>query len=104
MKQYITLEQLNELSDKGKERLQEYFYERYPMGTDRECEEINDIDDGYLPLLSIGQMIEFLGENNALEGEDITAQLLLPIDWRDYHKLCDALWEAVKEVLHAEDK
>ncbi|HEC65799.1 MAG TPA: hypothetical protein ENI23_10915 [bacterium] len=61
-----------------------------------------------LPLLSIGQMIEFLDENKELTTEYIAKSgLLTPsnidsfkkISWKPNTELCDSLWEAVKEVL-----
>jgi len=53
-----------------------------------------------LPLLSIGQMIEFLGDEwftyIALQNKDDLKQFMVAKP----DALCDALWEAVKEVLN----
>ncbi len=116
MKQNITVEQIDELSEKGKKRLKKwaishkfaYIYDdRYVFGVPFGW---ND-----LPLLSIGQMIQFLDEK--------WGNIYFPIlrktkrrkrgkadEWnitmyngkpRIYYKeLADALWEATKEVLN----
>lgn len=89
MKQTITPEQLDELSEGGLYKLRDWL------------ESINIIEGlpaDRKPLLSIGQMIEFL------DGHGAQAQFKLGIaiaKWseRDEPELCDALWEAVKEVL-----
>ena len=130
MKQNITAEQLNKLSEKGKEKLiqwwkpvfgdkfmnwaGEVFYGEqhgsddesytpdkiYYAGSEAEGKEKD------LPLLSIGQMIEFLGlevvclEN---EGNYYSVKTLKHLNYHtepeEYPELCDALWEACKEVL-----
>ena len=161
MKKNITVNQLNELSEKGKERLREWWKPKegdWVYTTWREFgskgefvifEDKTD-DDGLfidysnedfypnadsisenklLPLLSIGQMIEFLDEHNNLyainspqKGElnkgDLQHKnddkfwndrdMANPYDWQveknsvgsfNSKELCDALWEAVKEIL-----
>lgn len=119
MKQHITPDQLNELSDKGKERLREWWKPKdgdfYENGGHVEIVP----DDwmkygwrpwkGYIPLLSIGQMIEFLEEHGELFDvvknffdygttkatfEDVGLK-----EEADKLEICDALWEAVKEPL-----
>lgn len=111
MKQHITIEQLNELSGKGKAKLTEYILPR------TEFKNLKELYSFY-PLLSIGQMLEFLDEQEAYSilnrpGEErwvtgIIKDYNLGEGWieEEYiinaHKgeeLCDALWEAVKEVL-----
>jgi len=108
MKQHITVKQLNELSEKGKERLRKKWKPKagdmahfIPEGglkaetfilTLRLKEIWNKEIQKALPLLSIGQMIEFLDKR-----------------WRDvffYHNyvsgkenFCDDLWQATKEIL-----
>jgi len=87
MKQYITAKQLNELSTKGKERLRKWWkpkegdclywikpqctwwlvqYDGTYMYDDIESiekfTETNNEEKAFLPILSIGQMIEFLEE------------------------------------------
>lgn len=165
MKQHITVEQLNELSNSGKKTLREwwkpkegdwYFIPKgiqygsgYGMWEETRWEEetihclgygevgegggggdrkyMSDIkfesilygeygDDNYFeipvknvyPLLSIGQMIEFLDEHTEgnyqiqrngerdgwrLNSDDIS------FNEKGSKELCDSLWEAVKEVL-----
>ena len=144
MKQRISIEQLNELSEKGKEKLKSWaapnedytekdqdFLCVHQCGNDN-CQsknttgwsmdrEMNNYDwwrDAY-PLLSIGQMIEFLDEytngydlniriHSAGTGWQRPGQRLVDIDGlpvneiEDEEELCDALFEAVKEVLEAE--
>jgi len=91
MKQHITPKQLNELSEKGRRRYLSFVNKIH--NTDFKMEWW---DSKQLSLLSIGQMIEFLGETW----------------WKDFYagdsevgfgignnSLCNGLWEAVKEVL-----
>ena len=117
MKQYITPDQLNELSEKGKKRLRKWWkrqdgdlvewlgYERVLHSVSMECEFWPDKEE-LLPLLSIGQMIEFLEDKTKSEFHIFRRV----IDWKivyeglDYGKklgegICDALWEAIKEIL-----
>jgi len=88
MKQHITPKQHDELSHKGAVRLGEWCVKR-----------------NYNPLLlSIGQMIEFL-EDHHLEWAYLVAEGGNDGSvYRRYYRgeLCDALWEAIKEVLHAD--
>lgn len=104
MKQYITVEQRNELSNKAWEKLQLY---------------ASDLDIS--PLLSIGQMIEFLDEKSKDQGITIDQDKKTGIwgfawygkhkssytcfikhDFQQNNELCDALFSAVKEVLENE--
>lgn len=137
MKQHITLEQLNELSDKGKKKLHKYFYDNVvgllPVkvidfdnleGLITIVDDHKDADLVYLyfeypnyftkvgsiryqnscvlPLLSIGQMIEFLDGKFINFWRGARKDWLIVID-DDKHivkkELCDALWQAVKKVL-----
>jgi len=104
MKQCITINQLNELTDKGKERLREWWAKK---GLSRG---LKDGDGFYtaLPILSVGQMIEFLDENrsypvvNDESGELLSGCIEIKnatIWWDEETNLCDALWEACREVL-----
>lgn len=109
MKQNITVQQLNELSEKAIERLKEWNKnsEPYYMTTDGIKHELS-----FLPIMSIGQMIEYLDEVEA-EGNDYidvsygdghTWRDIGPIMlWNDTNKenLCDELWKAVREVLES---
>ena len=112
MKQNITTEQLNELGEKGKKRLRkwwkplqgDYYVFNCNLDSSKPKDYASDIvhdcgaidtrhenDDDSLPLLSIGEMIEFLG--------DSYNQHISPLAWRGDVELCDSLWEAVKEIL-----
>ena len=129
MKQHITTKQLNELSEKEREKLRKWwkpkdgnFYSVMEkdkfMGGDV-LYGLSDVDwlkeNNSLPLLSIGQMIEFLVEKQDKGWRDLHIEMLhdrwgvgtcydndIP-KWKfknDKGELCDALWEAVKEVLN----
>lgn len=93
MKQHITVEQYMELSKEGAERL--YRWRRDGRNYDN--------------LLSIGQMVEFLDEEREIKIK--REDPFMSNEWQyinecgliDFHnakKLCDNLWEAVKEVLN----
>lgn len=146
MRQHIAVDQLNELSDKGKEKLLEWWncldsevcprcgsktneFDRgedswdspgYPMYVCPNCDATyhgwwaqwmptdNDNEDypkQLEPLLSIGQMIEFLGEQDYLlnihQGQ-LSGKYYV-WDRRkekpNRNELCDALWSATKECL-----
>ena len=99
MKQYITEKQLNELSDIDRDKLF-YWYRNIDS-----CD-YNRVN----PLLSIGQMIEFLTENQfdvpIFKIERIPEEYCVEYskNYEDFcsyieTELCDALWEAVKEAL-----
>ncbi len=95
-KQHITKEQFMELSDEQKGKLWDFANpKKYLVASD-------DRQTIY-PLLSIGQMIEFLGINIIyLENEANWWGIKTTEDLQDIEpvpELCDALWEAVKEVL-----
>lgn len=118
MKQHITVEQVNELSDKGKEELREWWKptwgditslgqvvithsfnldseEEYFMASagDQSAEET--LKSECFPLLTIGQMIEFLGSLSRID-----SVFLLTWEMNDSpDEFCDTLWEAVKEIL-----
>lgn len=161
MKQHITVEQLNELSEKGKEKLRKwwkpeygdyYAYHRHTYkGIWKYSEHIYIDQMGYdivdptigsdnepgerdYPLLSIGQMIEFLDDDlDSIEYEKMPDEYYGNLEYPRYEvsicnhekhiictecgkdktgcykfysniELCDALWEAVKEVLEGNDK
>lgn len=99
MKQHITIEQLNELSLKGKRKL----FERMLRTKNFEAN-LLWVES---PLLTIGQMIEFLSDkhDNFTIGKISSWYIDLDIsdgshDVYDVMELCDALWEAVKEELN----
>lgn len=110
MKQHITPKQLQELSEPAKARLRDWWkpeqgdyytdgffkafmnYEIYHIFTAGST----PAPAPFLPLLSIGQMIEFLDEHDELlYCEEISHH----ITWEEDEELCDTLWEAVKTVL-----
>ena len=163
MKQHITTEDLNQLSEKGEKRLREWWKSEegdwyfVPKGIQygsgyghwaetlwREdtvcCLGMGELgggsggnvryagkikfdainygeygDDNYFdipiksvyPLLSIGQMIEFLDETKPptepMKLEIVNDKVLKAIEWPFEKELCDALWRAVKEVLEKND-
>ena len=121
MKQHITVEQLNELSEKGKEKLRKWWkpivgdwfdddgYMR--IIPDDETKGAFVLNSFHTPLLSIGQMIEFLDEHLKTDWSICSGKNLLFFGRSDRNEiygkipqnrkgeLCDALWKAVKEVL-----
>ena len=97
MRQYITPKQLNELREKGKKRLRKWLsdhkgYEHLPYVV------VPFVSGGKLPLLSIGQMIEFLDDDGNLHNDTRNRGLL----WggRVTDELADDLWKAVREILN----
>lgn len=115
MKQHITPEQLNELSEKGRERLRKWWkpdfdtITYYDAKTDKKVK--SEPLTEHLPLLSIGQMIEFLGDLDWFVAEDALERVFVDDMYPDHTLLmaspgtyCDALWEAVKEELEREFK
>lgn len=114
MKQHITVSQLNQLNKKGKKRLDEWFCRQPYTYTLTSIQKVGETGfKNNSPLLSIGQMIEFLDENgfyidNFMEQFiskdkkywEITYLWLDRAHVVSKTELCDALWEAVKEVLN----
>lgn len=127
MKQHITVEQLQELTEVQKERLKEWWRPRmgdwyyYPVINHSDIcatsliADLKRMKKHYYPLLSIGQCIELLGERiYRIAGPKSELEILFPEDkqwwvgantekrYNDYFnadELIDALWQAVKEVL-----
>lgn len=97
MKQHITPKQLNELSEKGKEKLRKWL-EKHPL-------EYKFTVGKPSAILSIGKMIEFLGDDKAAKAmltgweQDNLGWEGQCLDLVHIDKLCDALWKAVKKVL-----
>ena len=86
MKKHISEEQMSELSDKGINKLAKWNNGRYLAKN-----------------LSIGQMIEFLGDDWWERPHDCSLNYSSDVwscdfDTNDY--LCDSLWQAVREVLN----
>jgi len=120
MKQRITPEQLQELTEEQKQKLREWWQPHFgDVLNSLNCDEVvfvyadgrgrlNFDSDGYewdikencLPFLPIGKMIEIL------QSKDISLQdILFDVNYEHdivpiYEgELCDALWQAVKAVL-----
>lgn len=92
MKQHITSEQLQELSNSQKISLRRWVLARFPESRGELMTWINVKPP--LPLLSIGQMIEFLGDDYI--------KAICWLDGSDNAKaseVCDFLWNAVKDML-----
>ena len=115
MKQHITVQDLNDLSEKGKERLREWWDKKYKHRDAPHSYQSEDpyvgVEYGEQPILSIGQMIEFLdknrkrdwaiyfGKNLAFVQSDNGVTLLGKTPENRKGDLCNGLWAAVKEVL-----
>jgi len=136
MEQYITVKQLSELTDRQKEKLREWWkpskgdlfvamtvgtpehgfiIDHHKPGYDNkeglcECDWCMAGSDVALPLLSIGQMVEYLDGDVHIESrkEGFTVIYQPFYDYDPYVngkefckvELCDALWGAVKETLN----
>ena len=98
MKQNITPKQLNELSEKGRNRLRKWYLKTYlidmtdmrqlALATKEELTAHYNRRIEDVLCLSIGQMIEFLEEHKTLSN----------IEYKT-GQLCDTLWQATQEVL-----
>lgn len=101
MKQHISVEDLQQLSDKGKGRLIEW-WASHQFST---CEIYRESkNSARYPLLSIGQLIEFLEEKDNFWYQSfwmINNEEDLFVQKGYVSELCDSLWEAVKEVLES---
>lgn len=99
MKQHITLDQINELNEKSKQKLQSWWDKNYKEETLSDYE----MQYGYDPILSIGQMIEFLDkkvyqiafQDNGFTLRDRKFNII-----SKNNNLCDALWSACKDILN----
>ena len=131
MKQHLSIDVLNQLSDKGKERLREYWNPEpehwcyYPESVISNYKKgtvilwagvisrgiaFSGIVPQLLPLLSIGMMIELitLHEKPVKDEAYMNFQVFnwndLVIGWDvdNEKELCDALWNSVREILERE--
>jgi hypothetical protein len=114
---------LNELNESQKQALREWWYPEYGDNLLTLSGKVGNYEDGVqvdLPLLSIGQMVEFLGKrvlvNYLLDEEtwyvgigresDVGSSQNPANEFNVTHYYqgnpCDALWEAVKQELGAE--
>jgi hypothetical protein len=122
MKQHITIDDLNQLTDKQKEKLREWWKPRAGdkldsggiVSADAELpvvgiwvDDMWSRDNKSFPLLSIGQMISFLYSHDYQFNINFDPNIYEEakgIEFNyEYVNLCDALWEAVKYIL-SEDK
>lgn len=110
MKQYITEEQYNELSENQKKT-----WEKSMRNKGYTMEKVYGPPGQYWPFIpdsilnfpSIGEMLEFLGDHTngiysypVIEDEDGKKYLQSKyINGNTLEDLCDWLWEAVKEIL-----
>src|SRR5438045_465365 len=95
MKQHITIAQYNALSSEAKKILIAWYKNNLNKhyGGYEEEETKQMIIYNY-PLLSVGQMIEFLMDHTPPRKLGVRE-----LSWLDDTELCDGLWEQVKEVL-----
>lgn len=107
MKQHITPKQLNELSSVSEKKLKKWYDNAYGITLYGNCFPSNELTN---PLLSIGQMIEFLHEHFDEVDKGLWVRNINGCFWEvnkgatlrciaSKRELCDALWEVVKEVL-----
>lgn len=90
MKQIISAKQLEELSDSAYEKYLDWMIKRdYNQGFGR---------DHIVPM-NIGQLIEFLDDKEYFNTH-LNNKPYKSYAWQPKDILCDALWEAVKEVLN----
>ena len=121
MKKHITVEQFDELGNKQRQLLRDwwrpqpgdhaYFEGMYKVMIEADSPFVGTSGVKYYPILSIGQMIEFLMETNSyIQDSYIDDSYKNTIAGSDYGvlgigwdgELCDALWKAVKEELEKE--
>lgn len=129
MKQHINLDDLNQLSDKGKERLSTWYYSTFKPSPDfAEALKRYELQFGHKSLpkeVSIDQLIQFLDEHDFFVGGHVSgtegqiwhddrgwALCYLGSDsllgqrremLTEQHKeLIDSLWMAVKDILEKE--
>ncbi|MES0334787.1 MAG: hypothetical protein SFH39_00295 [Candidatus Magnetobacterium sp. LHC-1] len=92
MKQHITSEQINELTESQKETLRTI------------CKNTESVGQSCIPMLTIGQMIEILEHENI--ELIITYNGGVSDNWEvetdhsvlNEFELCDVLWDAIKEI------
>lgn len=115
MKQHITAEQLNELSTVAKNNLDNWFARQPYQYTITAVQKIGKTGfKNHTPLLTIGQMIEFIQElsnnktdyidnyfDHQIHGNGRTGyDTDLSIGWSGTIELCDVLWKMVSQILN----
>jgi len=107
MKQHITVEQFDELGNKQRQLLRDwwrlrpgdhaYFEGRYKVMIEADTPFVGTSGVKYYPLLSIGQMIEFLEDS----GHWLHNKSMVSLNLREDSvvNICDTLWDAVKKEL-----
>lgn len=99
MKKRITLDQLNELDDRQREKLADMLRELLKTNDFVETQPLQILDDYILPP-DIGDMIEILDNSGNVNHHFIeTYSDSWLVNGKKQSNLCDALWEVVKEVL-----
>ena len=98
MKQYITKKQWDEIDGSSQDKILKKINTCYSTGYIVMCE----LDK----ILSIGQMIDFIGNDYFYFGKDVVGWQLKSGKYRNIREeeLCDALWEAVKLKLKKTNK
>jgi hypothetical protein len=124
MKQHITIKQLKKLTQESRIKAERYYQSTLPKEWDGGTYvDMTDRDCDFVLLWNIGQMIEYLDEHrtNNPPREKYWGVAHIDINKDNYwyvgedgsdelsnmgnlqaKELCDALWEAVKEVLNHE--
>jgi hypothetical protein len=101
IKQHITIDQLNKLSEEQFNKLKQFFFPKAKESP------IFLYSTKTQLLLSIGEMIEFLYERDYLSKIESPKNWIEEGQWtvwdgiafNDGDELCDVLWESVKEIL-----
>lgn len=98
MKTHITIEQLNSLSEFGRENLWRYFEPKFldeysTLNQDEKRKMGNIMMGKVLPLLDILTMIEYLGD------KWVTYLRKMDGSFPSNDRICDELWEVIKELL-----
>lgn len=107
MIQHITIEQFNELSENAQIRLYKWCMKKYHYTITQDLSSTLSVPK---LLLTIGHMIQFLYTESPIHSQrdgilfyrDVNKEFHMSIgrpDKKGHKELCDALWEAVKEIL-----
>lgn len=103
IKQHVTLQQLNQLSDKAKTDLLSWCHNRELYAWKRNEDGTFTVDNEKIPQLSIGQLLWFLYEKGETSLQDMQPILYLVTGRTDNginpETFCDDLWKQVKTLL-----